>query len=69
MVSVRFLISVAERLSVFHSGRVYTLPTADAEYYISKGYAEKVREEKSEPVQRPLTVQQVKTTMKRPVKR
>ena len=66
---VRFLISVAARNAVFREGRVYDLPPAEAEQYVSKGRAEFVIEEVKPPKQRPLTVQQVKNTTKRPVKR
>ena len=63
---VRFKETIAGMDFVFGAGEV-DLPLAEAEYWISKGIAEKVKEEK-EPVQRPLKVQEVKAKT-RPIRR
>ena len=62
---IKFLIPVVGKGFVYGDGKVYDLPTAEAEYWIKEGNAQAV---KGEPVQRPLIVQQIKTT-KRPVKK
>jgi len=49
------------------TGGVIDLPRSDAEYWIRIGLAELV-EEKEEPRQRPVTVQQVRKKVTRPVK-
>ena len=63
---VRFKESIAGKDFVFGAGEV-DLPSAEAEYWISKGIAVEVKEEKK-PVQRPLKVQEVKAKT-RPVRR
>ena len=45
---VQFLKSVAGMHFNYGRGGIYSLPTSEAEYYISKGMAKKVEEEKKE---------------------
>jgi hypothetical protein len=65
---VKFLKPLVVKMALYQKGKVYDLPPPDAMYYITNGYAEKVEEEKK-PRQKPLTVQEIKKTEKRPVKK
>ena len=53
---------------VYGDGKVYDLPTSEAKYWIKEGYAQ-AHIVRKEPVQRPLKIQQIKGTSKRPVKK
>lgn len=63
---IRILKSFATKRKAYGSGEVVDLPAADAKYFVREGLAEIVKEEKK-PVQKPVKVQQVKKTEKRPV--
>lgn len=65
---VKFLTAVAGKDFVYNSGEVISLPAAEAEEYIRLGRAEEVKEKKK-PVQKPVTVQEVKKAATRPVTR
>jgi len=54
---------VSGKHSVYRKGRVYDLPTAEAEYWIGERFTDK-----EEPEQRPLVTPEVKATT-RPIKK
>lgn len=62
--NIRFLTAVVGPEICVTVGEERDLPIRDAEYWISVGYAEKVEE----PVQKKVTVQEIKRTAKRVMK-
>jgi len=66
---VQFLKSVAGMHFNYGRGGIYSLPTSEAEYYISKGMAKKAEEEGGHKAVRPLKKTVEKKLIKKPVKK
>ena len=64
---VKVLTSISGKGFVYAAGGIYDLPAREAREYIRWGRAELI-EEKKKPVQRPVTVQEVKAET-RPIRR